>query len=134
YSREKMRNNLSLADNIKSIERFTQQIIENQTTNRIESSVIKIPVVVHILYHNPSEKVNDAAVAAQLEILNKCFRRLNVDAANTPERFKPVAADCEIEFQLATSDPFKRYTSGIVRKYTPVTKWMMDDKMKFSDE
>lgn len=134
YSREKMKNNLSLADNIKSIERFTQQIIESQTTSRIESSVIKIPVVVHILYHSPSEKVNDAAVAAQLEILNKCFRRLNVDAANTPERFKPVAADCEIEFQLATSDPFKRYTSGIVHKYTPVTKWTMDDKMKFSAE
>ena len=134
YSQEKMRNDLSFADKSKSIERFTKQIIESQMASRIESSVIKIPVVVHILYHSPSEKVNDAVVAAQLEILNNCFRRLNADTTNTPERFKQFAADCEIEFQLATSDPLKRYTSGIVRKYTPVAKWTMDDKMKFSSE
>jgi hypothetical protein len=43
-----------------------------------------------------------------------------------------LAADCEIEFQLAISDPRRRSTSGIVRKYTPITKWKADDQMKFS--
>lgn len=47
--------------------------------------------------------------------------------------FKPFAADCEIEFRLATSDPHRRATSGIVSKYTPIAAWKMGDDMKFAD-
>ena len=42
------------------------------------------------------------------------------------------AANCSIEFQLATADVRRRNTSGIIKKYTPVAKWKMDDQMKFS--
>ena len=51
-----------------------------------------------------------------------------------PAVFKALAADCGIEFQLATVDPKGRATAGIIHKYTPITKWSMDDKIKSSSE
>ena len=94
--------------------------------------LITIPVVVHVLYHQPNENISDEQIFDQLDVLNKCFRRLNADTVNTPDRFKGVAADCDIEFKLAISDPQKRATTGIVRKYTPVEKWTINDDMKFT--
>jgi hypothetical protein len=120
---------------MKVIETFTSQHTNNNVNNgtsRIEGNVIKIPVVVHILYHSPSEKISDARVQSQIDVLNKCFRHLNADSVKTPAVFKSLAADCEIEFQLARSDSRSRSTTGIIRKYTPITKWTMDDQMKFS--
>ncbi|HZI53762.1 MAG TPA: M43 family zinc metalloprotease [Chitinophagaceae bacterium] len=96
--------------------------------------IVKIPVVVHILYHRPEENMSDEKVFTQIRILNEIFRRLNADTVNTPDAFRSVAADCEIEFQLATSDPQRRSTTGIIRKYTPVTLWNADDRMKVSAE
>lgn len=132
YQQEELKNNPSLSERINAIETFAQQQAENRTANRTEGIVIKIPVVVHILYHTQTEKISDAQVASQIEALNKYFRRRNADTMNTPAYFRALAADCEIEFQLAISDPRKRSTSGIVRKYTPITKWKADDMMKFS--
>jgi hypothetical protein len=132
YFQEELKNDPSLAGRINAIEAFTKQQLENKIPGRTEGVVIKIPVVVHILYHTPAEKITDAQVASQIEALNKYFRRRNTDTANTPAYFRQLAADCEIEFQLAISDPRRRSTSGIVRKYTPITKWTADDMMKFS--
>ncbi len=132
YQVEQLENNPSLIERINAIELFSKQQLAPGTYNRIEGTVIKIPVVVHILYHTASEKVTDEQVASQITALNKYFRRKNNDTANAPAYFRQFAADCEIEFQLAISDPGKRSTSGIIRKYTPITKWKADDKMKFS--
>ena len=135
YQQTALRSDPSAAAKMNSIESFARQSIlssQNNSAARGGSTVIKIPVVVHILYHLPTEKISDAQVQSQINALNKCFRRLNADSIKTPARFKQFAADCEIEFQLATSDPRKRYTSGIIRKYTPILRWESDDKMKFS--
>jgi Pregnancy-associated plasma protein-A/Secretion system C-terminal sorting domain len=96
--------------------------------------LVRIPVVVHILYNQPSENISVEKITSQLKALNDCYRRDNADSVNTPARFKSIAADCEIEFALAISDSRKRSTTGIIRKYTPVTSWGTDDKMKFSAE
>ena len=114
-----------------------QQKITAEATGASTGSLNKmvtIPVVFHILYHTPEEKISDALVSKQLELLNKCFRHKNADSINTPPVFKSLAADCEIEFVLATSTPRKVSTTGIVKKYTPVKSWTADDKMKFSAE
>lgn len=116
-----------------AIERFISE--RPNAAARVEDMpVIKIPVVVHILYHAPSENISDALVHQQIAELNACFRRRNADTTNTPVAFRRLAADCEIEFALAVSDPRKRSTSGIERKYTPVVSWEADDKMKQSSE
>lgn len=137
YREEQLVNNPILKNKISQIERLSvpQQLAQRgEGANGAEETVIKIPVVVHILYHYPSEKISDAVVQSQLTALNNCFRRRNADSVKTPVYFRPVAADCGIEFQLAVSDPKRHSTTGIIRKYTPVTRWAADDKMKFSAE
>jgi len=99
-----------------------------------EVKTITIPVIVHILYHYPNENISDEIVASQIAALNRDFRKLNDDTAKIPAVFKPLAADCGIEFRLAAVDAAGKKTSGIIHKYTPVTNWEMDDKIKFSSE
>ena len=135
YLLEQIKKDPSLIQRINQVEQFSNRSIEgNGIAARGEETIIKIPVVVHILYHYPSEKISDQKVFSQIEALNKCFRRRSADTTNTPVYFKTMAADCRIEFQLAISDPKRRATTGIVRKYTPIVDWEADDKMKFSKE
>lgn len=145
YQQKQLEQQPSLREGLNNIENFTRNYIAahanetngvaNNTNMRGGSvNVIRIPVVVHILYHQQAENISDEQVNKQIDILNECFRRLNADTSNTPARFAGVAADCEIEFHLAISDPRRRNTTGIIRKYTPVTSWQDDDKMKFNAE
>jgi Pregnancy-associated plasma protein-A/Secretion system C-terminal sorting domain len=139
YQQQALLNDPSLRNEVSTIEKFIQQKIASRaatTAGRPQGGnvIIKIPVVVHILYNQPGENISDEKVYSQLRVLNESFRRLNADTIKTPNAFKAIAADCEIEFQLATSDPQRRNTTGIIRKYTPVKIWNADDKMKFSAE
>ena len=136
YEQQQFNSDPSLRMKMDAIESFTKQ--HKSTTQQLSRAegtfVITIPVVVHILYHESSENISDQQILNQIAILNRCFRRNNADSVNTPQYFKPLAADCEIEFKLATSDPRKRNTNGIIRKYSPIVWWSADDKMKFSSE
>ena len=132
YTRVQISKTPELADAIQQTENFIRHKLSETSAGRIENGILKIPVVVHNLYHTQDQKVTDEQVAAQLDVLNKAFRRQNADTFKTPVVFKSVAADCEIEFHLATSDPTRRSTTGILRKYSPVSNWVMDDKMKSS--
>lgn len=138
YGQREQKNFPALVENAAAIESFyQQQKITAEITGIAQvvlNKVITIPVVFHILYHTPEEKISDVLVSKQLELLNKCFRHKNADSVNTPAVFKSLAADCEIEFVLATSTSRKVSTTGIVKKYTPVKNWAADDKMKFSSE
>lgn len=96
------------------------------------ATIIRIPVVVHILYNNAFQNISDAQIKSQLDALNRDFRRRNNDTVNTPDRFKSLAADVMLEFVLATADPNGRSTNGIIRKQTTVSEWKMDDKIKYS--
>lgn len=135
YQQEQLKTDPAFIQRLQQIESFSNRSVEgNGVAARGDETIIKIPVVVHILYHYPSEKISDQQVFTQIAALNKCFRRRNSDTINTPAYFRPVAADCGIEFQLAISDPKRRATTGIVRKYTPIIQWEADDKMKFTNE
>lgn len=96
------------------------------------STVIKIPVVVHVVYKDAGQNIFDAQIISQIEALNKDFRRTNADAVNTPERFRSVAADAQFEFYLATADPRGRPTTGIIRRQTSITYFMSNDRVKAS--
>lgn len=79
----------------------------------------KIPVVVHVIQNSPSIVVSDARVQSQIDVLNEDFRMMNADANQVPSEFSGVAADCEIEFCLATIDPNGCPTTGINRIVSP---------------
>ncbi len=96
-----------------------EQAMQSWIANHYDSwkaqrAVITIPVVVQI-WDNTSN-VPDIAVTEQLNTLNEDFRKLNADVSNTPAIFSGVAADCEIEFCLASKDPQGNATNGIIRK------------------
>ena len=62
-----------------------------------------------------------------IEILNADFRRTNIDKINTPSVWGSIAADCEISFCLAQTDPNGNITSGITRTQTNETSFSMNN-------
>lgn len=78
-----------------------------------------IPVVFHVLYDgaasNQSENLSDAQLEDAIETMNLEFNLENSAAANIKAEFKDIAADCNIQFRLATIDPQGNCTNGIMR-------------------
>ena len=122
----------SLTNRIVSIENFISLQKSQRDLGNGETTVIKIPVVVHVLYNNAAENISDDQIKSQIIALNRDFRRNNADSVNTPDRFKDVAADVQVEFALATADAKGAATTGIVRKQTGAKYFTNDDKIKFS--
>ncbi|MGZ3882034.1 MAG: hypothetical protein ACXVBF_11875, partial [Flavisolibacter sp.] len=96
----------SFTNKLSQVENFitAQQRLARENGQQAPS-VILIPVVVHVLYKTAAQNISDEQIKSQLDALNRDFRRKNADTVNTPARFKSVAADVQIEFQLATADP-----------------------------
>lgn len=102
----------------------------NGMSPRLSDSLYTIPVVVHIVYNTEAQNLPDERVFTQINVLNEDFRRMNADTTNTPDAFRDVAADCMIEFCLASFDPYGDSTSGITRTHTDTTEW----KINFSEK
>jgi hypothetical protein len=81
-----------------------------------------IPVVVHVVWRLPAENISDAQVKSQIAVLNKDFRKLNPDHAQTPAPFLGLVADAGIKFKL----------KEIVRKETTEESFGTDDAIKSS--
>jgi hypothetical protein len=119
----------------KQIEQHTADFISGELPAGVRS-VITIPVVFHIVYEFNLENISDAQVLSQLVVLNEDFRLRNQNfESNTPAVFKPLAADIEIEFCLAKTDPQGNPTNGITRRQTTEPNFSnQNDKLKFSNQ
>lgn len=87
----------------------------------VGSQVITIPTVFQVVYFDGDsvgQSVPDSMLFKQLQVLNEDFRRMNADSCSAAP-WGAVAADCEIQFCLATQDPQGNPTNGITR--TPTT-------------
>ncbi|NNC85546.1 MAG: PKD domain-containing protein [Bacteroidia bacterium] len=113
--------NPQLIENRNAYEAAMSEYIKNNPSQRTQGSPKIIPVVFHIIHTYGSENISKTQVLDQLRIMNEDFGRTNSDTANTPAPFKAVAADCNIEFRLATKDPNGNCTDGILRVYSPLT-------------
>jgi Pregnancy-associated plasma protein-A/Secretion system C-terminal sorting domain len=103
------------------IERFTEGYVKDFYTKARPRVVVKIPVVVHVIWRTQAGNISMLQIRGQIDSLTKDFRKRNVDASNIPtQRFRDLAADCEIEFCLATRDTLGFPSTGIVRKQTNV--------------
>lgn len=101
---------------------------ENASTTRRKSGAVRIiPVVFHVIHTYGDENLSKATLENQMRILNENFRRLNASRVNTRPIFQGDAADCEIEFRLATKDPNGNCTDGITRTYSQLTHDTRDD-------
>jgi len=111
-------------NNMNQIEDYTREFLN--TPQLRTSTVITIPVVFNVVYKTSSQNISDAQLMTQLDVLNEDFRRQNSDADNTWSQ----AADTQIEFCLATTDPDGNPTSGIRRKHTNKPSFSANDAMK----
>ncbi|WP_051203476.1 GEVED domain-containing protein [Hugenholtzia roseola] len=117
---------------MRQIESFTQEYIRNQRNSREQNNVYTIPVVVHVIYRTSTENISEAQINSQIAVLNQDFRKTNADANNAPSEFAPLAADTEIQFVLATTDPSGNPTTGITRTSTTVSSFSTNDAMKYT--
>ncbi|MCW3077307.1 MAG: domain containing protein [Bacteroidetes bacterium] len=92
----------------------------------LSNTSFTIPVVFHILHIGGNENISDVQVASEIAILNRDFQKKNADTANIVSQFKNLAANCNIQFSLATLDPNGNCTNGITRHYTTKTDWTVD--------
>ena len=81
--------------------------------------VYKIPVVFHVVHNNGIEKIDRSQVLDALQKLNIDLRALRADSATVDSLFKPLIADIEVEFVLATKAPDGTCFSGITMTETP---------------
>lgn len=101
------------------IETFTRKWITDYHNLGGARVLVTIPVVVHVVWRTPDENISDEQIVSQIEVLNQDFRKMNADSEQvTYPPFRSVRADVEIEFQLATVDPFGNVTNGITRTQT----------------
>ena len=92
-----------------------QAYLDSQLISSINKSgvVYKIPVAFHVVHNNGVEKIERAQVLDALAILNRDLRALRADTATVDSIFKPLIADVEIEFALATKAPDGTCFSGV---------------------
>tara|TARA_B100001093_G_scaffold188189_1_gene180717 strand:+ start:6116 stop:8170 length:2055 start_codon:yes stop_codon:yes gene_type:complete len=92
-----------------------QAQLNQQLNNSLSQKgvVYTIPVVFHIVHNNGVEKIDRDQVYDALAILNRDLRALRADTATVDSLFKPLIADVEVEFALATKAPDGTCFSGV---------------------
>ena len=100
------------------LEAFTRTF--QQSPNR-GGQVYTIPVVFHVIHKYGTENISREQILDGLRILNETFRKTREDTADMVAEFKPIHADTEIEFALATKDPEGGCHSGINRIASSLT-------------
>jgi hypothetical protein len=122
-------NDIDYLNKRKEIEKFTKQILAKNGSKEfiITDEIITIPVVFHVVYKKLEQNIDDSYLIEQIQILNEDFRRTNFDAINTPIDFADIAADCKIEFCLASTDPSGNPTNGITRTLSTIPIWYYID-------
>jgi hypothetical protein len=111
-------------------EEQTRQAIQSGEAMTLVAKLVTIPVVVHVVHHTDEENISDAQVKSQIAVLNCDFRAKNLDKDGVPAVWKSLAADANIEFALATTDPDGKPTSGITRTATTARSFGPDNAVK----
>jgi len=136
YREQLIRNHPSFAASIQKASllntpAFQQELISGTAENVTNTpALIRIPVVVHVVYNRDEQNISEDQVRSQIETLNKEFRKAHADTTLIPAHFRELAADCYIEFALAKVDPKGYATSGIIRKFSSIKTFGMDDRIK----
>lgn len=87
--------------------KLKSEYLERKKTQRTTSTLITIPVIVHVIHNGESigtgSNISAAQVQSQIEVLNEDFRR---KSGTNGFNSHPDGADVEIEFALALRDEF----------------------------
>ncbi len=116
-------------------QKMAQRPMQMQRAQGTENATYSIPVVVHVIHNGEpigtGLNISDAQIISQINVMNKDFQRLNLDATNTPAEFSTVAGSLDIEFVLAKQDPFGAETNGIQRVQGTQSVWSVNENATF---
>ena len=95
----------------------------NKNTSDVQStdSLLIIPVVIHIIHDNGPENISFAQIQDAMRILNEDFNFRSSDTNQILNTFRPLAANCRVEFRLARLDPQGNCTNGFTRTQSTLT-------------
>jgi hypothetical protein len=104
------------------------------TEYNAKRTTITLPVVVHIVHRNThpnigyGTNISNAQIEDQLRILNEDYSKTNPEFFSPPRNtFSNYWGNPDLQFCLATIDPFGNSTSGITRTSTAQINWDADD-------
>ncbi|WP_052184234.1 M43 family zinc metalloprotease [Psychroserpens sp. Hel_I_66] len=99
-----------------AFERVMNSRVQALGSDYQRGSVLRIPVVVHVIHSGEAigvgRNISDAQIESQIQVLNEDFRRLVGSRGFSSD---PASADTEIEFYLARQDPDCNPSTGIDR-------------------
>ena len=87
---------------------------ENTASRDLDTVILTIPMVFHILYLDASENISDSKIYTEINNINEAFRNVGYYDST-------IGADVRIEFCLAKVAPDGTGTSGIEHIMTPLT-------------
>lgn len=99
-------------------EAFLQQASSGGNQIGQRASTYVIPVVFHVIHTGGPENISRAQILDQIRILNADYSLSNWNKGKIRSQFTSRAADCQIQFKLATIDPNGNCTEGINRVYS----------------
>jgi hypothetical protein len=133
YLKQQLITDPDLKSRMDAIEKgMALQLGDNKTVQRLSSTVITIPVVVHVVYNLPEQNISDAQIQSQIDVLTEDFTKTNADIINVPAAFQSAAANANIQFVLAKRDPNGNATNGITRTYSSITSFSSNNYVKFA--
>jgi hypothetical protein len=90
------------------------QYLQQNVGNVINGSTVEIPIVFHIIHQNGPENIADSVVITEVMRLNQRF-------SNTGMFNYADGVNVNIQFCLASIDPYGNPTNGITRTVSPLT-------------
>lgn len=80
-------------------------------------TIIRVPIVFHVVYRTASENISDAQIQSQIDVLNADFGKKNADTTNA-QGFS--ISNVKIEFCLAKNAPDGSPSTGVTRTSTTI--------------
>lgn len=121
YLEQQLKNNIEAASSLIQYEEGFKTYLANYNTTNKKATKYIIPVVVHVFHDNGSENISDAVIINTINKMNQYYSGTTNNIGLVRNIFKPLIANCEIEFRLAKKDPNGNCTNGIVRVHTTQT-------------
>jgi hypothetical protein len=110
------------------------ELAKRKLSNARMNITYTIPVVVHVVYNTPEQNISDEQIASQIKVLNEDYSLNNANFASTPNAFKALAGNANIQFVLAKRDPNGNPTNGITRTSTSTVSYGNTDDMKYTSK
>lgn len=121
YNKQLMDANPLLKQGVDQMEKLTADYVAANASFRTSSTLLTIPVVVHVIYNTASQNISDDVIKTQIDVLNEDYNNINFDRNRIRPNYRGLAGNMDIKFVLARQDPSGNPTNGVTRTSTAKT-------------